>query len=691
MRIARADLRLRRSVASGVVIIVAFGLFGLGYLVRGGGGGATGHPPQDVSAREHGTWTCSMHPQIQLPKPGKCPICFMDLIPVERGVSDEGAPRRLVMSETARKLAEIETAALERRVATANIRMVGKVNYDETRLVHVTAWVAGRLDRLYVDYTGIQVRKGDHMVYMYSPELLAAQQELLEAVRAAERLQRSDQPHMKQTAQQTVKAARDKLRLWGLTTQQIQELETRGEPTDHVTVFAPTGGIVIQKHVTEGMYVDVGTRIYTIADLSRVWVLLDAYESDMSWIRYGQEVEFETAAYPGEIFRGRISFIDPVLDSKTRTVKVRVNVDNRDNRLKPEMFVRAVVHSHVAGGGRVMDPQLSKKWICPMHPEVVEDRGGSCRECGMELVTAESLGYVAVDGSEPDLMVPASAVLVTGKRAVVYVEVPDTEQPTYDGREIVIGPRAGDYYQVKSGLQEGERVVVHGAFKIDSALQIQARPSMMSPEGGPAPTGHEGHAPAGEPSGEKATSQPPTSASSKERGHAAYDAADASRPLLPADFVQSLRPVFSSYFSLQQDLARDDLGDATAAFGALQSSTGAVRAQALSEPQRADWMRLTRDLEEAAKQGGEAANLERARRAFSSVSTALLEVEEQFGHPGEATHYRVHCPMAFDHQGADWLQTNATVSNPYFGAKMARCGVVKDEISPYGTSTGVTP
>jgi Cu(I)/Ag(I) efflux system membrane fusion protein len=487
---------------------------------------------------------------------------------------------------------------------------------------------------------------------------------------------------MKRTALQTVQAARDKLRLWGLTAQQIQETETRGKPTDHMTIFAPNGGIVVEKHVTEGMYVAVGARIYTIADLSRVWVLLDAYESDISWIRYGQEVEFETEAYPGEIFRGRITFIDPVLNAKTRTVKVRVNVDNHDYKLKPEMFVRAVVRAHVAGGGRVMDPQLSGKWICPMHPEVVEDRSGTCRECGMELVKTESLGYVAVDKSQPDLMVPASAVLVTGKRAVVYVAVPHAEQPTYEGREIVIGPRAGDYFQVKSGLEEGERVVVHGGFKIDSALQIQARPSMMSPEGGVAHTGHAGHASPGEPAREGARSQPPASESRSTHGHEQRDTSQTSNLMLPIEFTESLSPLFDSYFSLQEHLARDDLAAAVAAFDELQSSTRRVRMEVLSGPSRSNWMRMVNDLDEAAKQGGASKDLDSARRAFASVSTALFVVEEQFGHPGEATHYRIHCPMAFDGQGADWMQTSDSVSNPYFGSKMARCGVLKSQFAP---------
>jgi len=221
-----------------------------------------------------------------------------------------------------------------------------------------------------------------------------------------------------------------------------------------------------------------------MADLSKLWVKLDAYESDLVWIRYGQEVEIITEAYPGEVFKGRIIFIDPILNDKTRTVKLRVNVDNSHGRLKPQMFVRAIVKSNIAEGGRVMAPEMAGKWICPMHPDIVKDARGPCDICGMDLVTTESLGYVKADaGTQAPLVIPASAPLITGRRAIVYVRVPNAEKPTYEGKEIALGPRASDYYIVESGLTEGETIVTKGSFKIDSALQIQAKPSMMNPEG----------------------------------------------------------------------------------------------------------------------------------------------------------------------------------------------------------------
>ena len=467
----RLEVRSTGKMIRGVVLVLS--AFVLGFMIRGCWQGSDSVHSRAVgdAERQVTMWTCSMHPQIRQPAPGKCPICTMDLIPVDTRLI---GLREIEFSEEAAKLMEIETSIVERKFVTAEIRMVGKIDYDETRLKNITAWVPGRIDRLYVDFTGITVSKGDHMVYLYSPELISTQRELL-------------LPSLKD-------AAREKLRLLGLAAEQIEEIEKTGQPTDHITIYAPIGGVVIERHATEGMYVETGTKIYTIADLSNLWVKLDAYESDMMWIRYGQEVEFTTQSYPGQVFKGTISFIDPVLNDKTRTVKVRVNVDNTEGKLKPQMFVKAIVRSSVAVGGRVMAPEMAGKWICPMHPDVVKTQAGSCDICGMDLVTTESLGYVKADTpKEAPIVIPASAPLITGKRAVVYVQLPDKERPTYEGREIVLGPRAGDYYIVESGLTESEIVVTNGNFKIDSAMQIQAKPSMMSKEGEKAPMGHHSH------------------------------------------------------------------------------------------------------------------------------------------------------------------------------------------------------
>jgi Cu(I)/Ag(I) efflux system membrane fusion protein len=483
----------------GLLVVAALAVaFAAGFLLReaGPGPGAPGPAAADATESRHdhdgsdaNVWTCSMHPQIRLPEPGQCPICFMDLVPVETGAAEatHDAPS-LALSETARRLARVRTAPVRRAHPTVEVRMVGRVDYDETKVGSITAYVPGRLDRLYVDHTWTLVNQGDHMADIYSPDLIAAQGELVQAIAAERALANSDLPIMRETAAKTVEAARERLRLWGLRPEQIGDVEERGVASDHVTLYSPLSGVVMEMNATQGTYVQTGTRIYTVVDLSTVWVRLQAFESDLEWVHLGQEVEFSTEAYPGERFDGQVAFIEPVVDPRTRTVDLRVIVDNGDGRLKPEMLVRAVLRARVAGSGRVFDPELADKWISPMHPWVVKDGPGQCDVCGMDLVPSEELGYAPADepGSAP-LVVPASAPLLTGKRAVVYVERDGEDGPTYEGREVVLGPRAGDVYVVRSGLREGERVVVEGNFKIDSALQIQARPSMMGPasEDGP--------------------------------------------------------------------------------------------------------------------------------------------------------------------------------------------------------------
>jgi len=470
------------STKSRWIVLLLVVAFAAGYIIRGPRESKKEEPTVSERASQQQWWTCAMHPQIRRPRQGKCPICFMDLIPVAMTEGQVGA-RQIVFSEDALKLMEVETTPVERKFVENEIRMAGKVEYDESRVKQIAAWVPGRIDRLYVDFTGTLVRRGDHMVYLYSPQLLSAQGELLQAAKSVQETGSGTSELMRRSSVATLEAAREKLRLLGLQKEQIEEIEKAGQPTDHLTIYAPIGGIVIEKHANAGDYVETGTKIYTIADLSEVWVKLDAYESDLAWLRYGQAVEFTTEAYPGDVFKGTISFIDPVLNPQTRTVKLRVNVANPDGRLKPEMFVRAVVRSRVAGAGMVMDENMAGKWICPMHPSVVKTELGQCDICGMDLVTTESLGYVTVkQAGELPLVIPATAALITGKRAVVYVRLENKEKPTFEGREIVLGPRAGDYYLVKEGLSEGEMVVTNGNFKIDSALQIQAKPSMMSPQ-----------------------------------------------------------------------------------------------------------------------------------------------------------------------------------------------------------------
>ncbi|MFT5469057.1 MAG: Cu(I)/Ag(I) efflux system membrane fusion protein [Verrucomicrobiales bacterium] len=623
------------------LILIAVGILFAGWIL--GKLSRNDHGGGSPDASGVSVWTCSMHPQVQLPKPGKCPICAMNLIPLNKGKSNSSRPRELVLTEAAKQLAKIRTAPVERRFVEAEVSLVGKVAFDETKTRTMAARFPGRIERLYVDYTGVDVRKGDHLANIYSPELLTAQQELLSAIKFGS----------------NVETSRDKLRLWDLSEERIKAIEELGRTSDRMDIDALLGGIVITKHVNEGDYVKTGQPLFTIADLSAVWIQLDAYESDIPWLRFGQRVEFAAEAVPGHPFEGTIAFIAPTLDPKTRTIHVRVNADNPQLLLKPEMFVHARVFPKLAAEGKVIAPEFSDKWISPMHPEIVRDEPGKCPVCGMALVKAEDLGYAILDeGAAPPLVVPTSAVLRTGKRSVVYVELVGAKEPTYEGREILIGPRAGDHYIIEEGLMEGELVVVQGNFKLDSALQIVAKPSMMNPDGGGGGGGHD-HGGGG-----------------RKVGHAGmvmYDVAPV--------FHEMLGGLFEAYLSTQKALAGDSLEDTKAGGAALVTALGKVDMAVVQGDAHMAWMNYLAPIRGSGAMIAEAKNLDEARIGFLPLSKTMINLTRTFqANPGDNA-VEVHCPMAFDNQGGSWLQLGEEVRNPYFGAKMLSCGDVKSALT----------
>lgn len=469
------------------------------------------HQMQESSSQK---WTCSMHPQVRKDKEEKCPICGMNLIPVENDMDysqsgkkverkikywqapmdpsykrdkpgkspmgmdlvpvyeevDDDQPLQLLrLSPRAEKLAEVEVSPVTKAFATETLRLSGKLVVDETRLETISAWFPGRIEQLFIDYTGITVEKNTHMAKIYSPELLVAQKELLEAARSG--------------SLGLMSSSREKLRLWGLSASQIKEIQKTGSVSDTLTVRASIGGTVLKKHVNEGDYVKTGSKIYDVANLDRLWFVADVYESDVSKLFYGQKAQFITDSYPSEPFNVVITFIDPVVNPSSKTVRIRGVVDNTHRKLKPDMLAKATVSVTYSTAGPIQNSDIKNLYVSPMHPEEFSTKPGKCPICQMPLKKASELGLTRSVSSEKPLIIPASAPLITGKRAIVYVKVPD-KPGVYEGRVVHLGARVGDFYIVKHGLNEGEHVVTKGNFKIDSAMQLQAKSSMMQPKGG---------------------------------------------------------------------------------------------------------------------------------------------------------------------------------------------------------------
>jgi len=437
----------------------------------------------------------------------RCPVCGMKREPVMLNAGGgERDKAELSLSERARRLAELATEPVTRRHLRKRIRTVGKVTYDETRRKMVSAWSGGRIDRLFADFTGMVVSKDDHLVEIYSPELISAQEELLQALRASDAMKTDSPESSRRRAEELIVSAQQKLELLGITAGQIDELKRTGKAASHLVVYAPLGGTIVRKWAMEGMYVKTGDPLYEIADLTQVWLLLDLYEADLPWIMPFQNVNVAAQSLPGEEFSGQIVFVDPLVDKLTRTIKVRVNVANPARRLKPEMFVTAEIDVAVGEGGRAATPEARGAYACPMHTWETADTLVICPICEMDMVPVESLpGYASPRQAVPVLSVPSEAVMQTGRRSLVYIE---TQSGVYRGAEIRVGAMAQDdtgrrFYPVLDGLSEGQRVVTRGNFVIDSQMQIAGQPSLFNARGlGPAPTHH--HGPAGPGQGNQA-------------------------------------------------------------------------------------------------------------------------------------------------------------------------------------------
>jgi membrane fusion protein, copper/silver efflux system len=567
----------------------------------------------DAAPERKTVYTCPMHPQVRETDPSAlCPICAMELVPLEDDDDepDDGELPRLRVSERAAALMNVQTVPARRTEAKREVRLYGRIDFDERLLRTITAWAPGRLDELFIDFTGQTIDRDEPMAKLYSPELIAAQEELLSAIDARDKFGERNRGDMAAG----VEAARERLRLLGVSPVFIDELETTREVRDHITIHAPMRGTVVRRLIREGEYINTGDSLFAIADLSHLWVNLSVFESDLLWLSEGQPVEFTTQSVPGRTFEGSIAFIDPVLDDRTRSVRVRVDLPNDDGRLKPGMFVQGLVRAAV-----------------------------------------DEHGYARGDAALP-LVIPASAPLITGRRAVVYVKLRDTERPTFEARDVLLGPRVGDLYVVLEGIDDRDLVVVNGQFRIDSELQIRGRPSMMQP----ARIEEEAKMQAWVTEDHPALAVHPDD--------------------VPDAFAEQLVNVLDEYFALSDAMAQDDYDTAASIAHEMHERLYEIDVSDLDDRVREAWEMLDRDLHEHLHAMLEAADLDAIRPPLEPLTEFVVLMVVNFIGDRAGTIYRAHCPMVDDFRGADWLQRETAIANPYFGSQMFRCGEIVGEV-----------
>ncbi|GHG61729.1 hypothetical protein GCM10010919_06490 [Alishewanella longhuensis] len=529
------------------------------------------------------SYTCSMHPQIRFTDPNaRCPICGMALIPVPQDddtANDAASVQtELRLSPRAAALLQTEVIPVKKAAATHHFTLPGRLAADQSRIQTISAWTGGRIEQAYVNRTAQQVTAGEPLLEIFSPDLIVIQQELLQAKQLAGRA--GSLP-----AGTTLDSARRRLRLLGVPATQIEQILTREQLQDTVTLSAPVGGIVTEKFVNQGAYVTVGQPLFTVLALDKLWLELEVFEAQLPLIKQGQAFTVAFAAFPGEQFAGKVELIEPQLSSNSRTARVRASLSNTDGRLKPGMLALATLS----------------------HP------------------LAETL------------LVPASAVLFTGKQSLIYVQL-DAEKPHYQPRIVTVGQRVGEYYQVLNGIDEGELVVSKGAFRLDSELQIRGLPSMLSAE--------------------RLASNPPIPSV----------ATPATTPVAIDGFVVSAAlqaPLLAGYQQAYAGLIQDDLA-------LWQQGTLAMQ-QAVSNiawPER--FPRIVLALQAGADEINSITDLEEARALFYRHNLGLLRFAE-LGVLAQGW-YEAYCPMARSGEGASWLQSDSELRNPYFGAMMLRCG-----------------
>ena len=559
------------------VIIAALVGLGLGYLIFSDAKNdvVTDNKQHDHSeAQANELWTCSMHPQIMREEPGDCPICGMDLIPAEADVNGLSA-NQFRMSDNALALADIQTTIIGSEIAAveAGLNLSGKivVNADETATQ--PAHFDGRIETLLVTSVGQQIRMGQQVATIYAPALIAAQQELITASK------------LKESQPKLYEAVRNKFTNWKIHSSLLDQVEQSGEPVRRFSIYSHVSGVVSEIAVNEGAHIMDGKPIFKVSNLSTVWAEFDAYENQISSLQKGQQLNITANAYPGKTFTGTISFIDPVLNNETRTVTVRATLANKKDVFKPGMFVEA----SVAGAAEHFSDQL---------------------------------------------VIPASAVMWTGERSLVYVK-PNPAQPVFEMREVNLGAKQGDFYQIANGLSRGEELVTNGTFTVDAAAQLGGKKSMMN-------------------------SSVTTSAEMQTM-----------QMELPVNFQNTIKAEMKNYLSLKDAFVKSDSEHVSAAAEELLNGLSDLDVSELKTMERSHFSKIKQQLNAIIN----AETLIQKRDKFVVLNENMVAIVGVINDLNP-TLYVQRCPMANDSKGAVWLSTSQEIKNPYYGEAMMNCGSV---------------
>src|SRR5690554_2857849 len=570
-----------------IALALVIGLLG-GYLIFGGSStGSDNHAHVEEAAADQ-MWTCSMHPQIMQPEPGDCPLCGMDLIPAEAGADGLGVDE-IRMTKNAMALANIQTMVVgsASEMEGNALLLSGKIMPNEEANAVQASYFEGRIEKLNVSITGEQIRKGQLLATIYAPALVAAQQELLTATSM-----RDSQPAL-------YNAVRNKLKLWKLSEEQIDQIEASGKVNENFPIYATVSGTVTEKLVEEGDYVSQGQPIVKVSNLSTVWAMFDAYENQIAQLKVGQKVTVTTNAYPGKEYDATIAFIDPSLNVQSRTVSVRATLNNQSGVFKPGMFVS------------------SKIQLPP---------------------SAANTSLVSV---------PASAVLWTGNRSLVYVKT-HADEPVFEMREVGLGTKSGDTYLITDGLKSGEEVVINGTFTVDAAAQLQGKKSMMTSSGGA-------------------------------ENEVQLPLINIERLKVSSKFQSQLKAVFNDYLVISKALVNDNASTPKKAAEDLLKSLQKVDMKLVTEePGHSHWMMLDEEMQKAALGISKSSDIQKQRAHFEHLSNHLINAVQTFGINQKI--YLDYCPMVNNDNGAYWLSTEEKILNPYYGASMLSCGEVTEVI-----------